>query len=131
MEASQNVKGSHANLETVNPGSPESERLVDFSYFFVLKSSLNNISSDVEFQRRWVLKRKLYGQESTYVLKRFFFLLNPSMNYGLSKSVNIVQWNLDLRKILGVDKIFLKSRFFLISNTLKVTSKGNDCKMNT
>ena len=36
-----------------------------------------------------------------------------------------IQWNLDLRKILGVDKIFLKSRFFLISNTgkpLKVTN---------
>ena len=30
-----------------------------------------------------------------------------------------VQWNLDLRKILGVTKIFLKSRFFLISNTRK------------
>ena len=29
----------------------------------------------------------------------------------------VVQWNLDLRKIFGVDKIFLKSRFFLISNT--------------
>ena len=42
----------------------------------------------------------------------------------------LVQWNLDLRKILGVDKIFLKSRFFLISNTLKVTSKGKVCKMN-
>ena len=25
-----------------------------------------------------------------------------------------IQWNLDLRKILGVDKIFLKSRFFLL-----------------
>ena len=32
---------------------------------------------------------------------------------------NVVQWNLDLRKILGVTKIFLKSRFFLISNTRK------------
>ena len=28
-----------------------------------------------------------------------------------------LQWNLELRKILGVTKIFLKSRFFLISNT--------------
>ena len=38
----------------------------------------------------------------------------------------LVQWNLDLRKILGVDKIFLKSRSFLTSNTgkpLKVTNK--------
>ena len=31
----------------------------------------------------------------------------------------IIQWNLDLRKILGGTKIFLKSRFFLISNTRK------------
>ena len=34
-----------------------------------------------------------------------------------------VQWNLDLRKILGVTKIFLKSRFFLISNTRKPLKK--------
>ena len=27
-----------------------------------------------------------------------------------------LQWNLDLRKILGVIKIFLELRFFLISN---------------
>ena len=33
--------------------------------------------------------------------------------------LNMVQWNLDLRKILGVTKIFLKSRFFLISNKRK------------
>ena len=44
--------------------------------------------------------------------------------------IEVIQWNLDLRKILGVDKIFLKSRFFLISNTLKVTSKRKPCKMN-
>ena len=45
-----------------------------------------------------------------------------------------VQWNLDLRKILGVDKIFLKSRFFLISNSgkpLKVTNNPLVCTMNT
>ena len=38
-----------------------------------------------------------------------------------------IRKNLDLRKILGVTKIFLKSRFFLISNTgkpLKVTNKA-------
>ena len=34
-------------------------------------------------------------------------------------SFPLVQWNLDLRKILGVNKIFLKSRFFLISNLYK------------
>ena len=47
-----------------------------------------------------------------------------TMNFKQGK---IVQWNLDLRKILGVDKIFLKSRFFLISNTgkpAKVTNKS-------
>ena len=40
---------------------------------------------------------------------------------------DMVQWNLDLRKILGVAKIFLKTRFFLISNTakpLKVTNES-------
>ena len=41
--------------------------------------------------------------------------------------IYLVQWNLDLRKILGVDKIFLKSRFILISKTgkpLKVINKA-------
>ena len=35
-----------------------------------------------------------------------------------------IQWTLDLRKILGVTKIFLKSRFFLISNTRKPLKKA-------
>ena len=35
----------------------------------------------------------------------------------------ILQWNFDLGKILGVTKIFLKSRFFLISNTRKPLKK--------
>ena len=39
-----------------------------------------------------------------------------------------IQWNLDLRKILGVTKIFLKSRFFLISNTRKPLKKHNFAK---
>ena len=34
-------------------------------------------------------------------------------------TIRPVQWNLDLRKILGVNKIFLKSRFFLKSGFLK------------
>ena len=37
--------------------------------------------------------------------------------FVFDKVEKIVQWNLDLRKILEVIKIFLKSRFFLISNT--------------
>jgi hypothetical protein len=37
---------------------------------------------------------------------------------------SLVQWTLDLRKILGVTKIFLKSRFFLISNTRKTLEKA-------
>ena len=43
-------------------------------------------------------------------------------------STKTVQWNLDLRKILGVTKIFLKSRFFLISNTRKPLKKHNSAK---
>merc|ERR1712051_572119 len=38
----------------------------------------------------------------------------------LKKDLSLsIEWNLDLRKILGVTKIFLKSRFLLISNTRK------------
>ena len=40
----------------------------------------------------------------------------------------VLQWNLDLRKILGVTKSFLKSRFFFISNTRKPLKKHNFAK---
>ena len=44
----------------------------------------------------------------------------PQYSLWVEYNTNIkVQWNLDLRKILGVTKIFLKPRFFLISNTRK------------
>ena len=41
------------------------------------------VSSNVEFQRWWVLKSKIFGQESTYSK-------DPSMNYGSSTSAKIV-----------------------------------------
>ena len=47
----------------------------------------SNISSVVEFQRWWVLKSTIFGQESTYS-KDFF--LNPTLNYSSSKSAKIV-----------------------------------------
>ena len=42
-----------------------------------------------------------------------------------SKSLcfGLLQWNLDLRKILGVIKIFLKSRFFLFQTQRKTLKK--------
>ena len=48
----------------------------------------NKISSVVEFWRWWVLKSKIFGQESTY--SKEFFLKNPLMNYGSSRSAKIV-----------------------------------------
>ena len=57
-------------------------------------------------------------KKSGGIFKKYFLQFREFMTM-------IIQWNLDLRKILGVDKIFLKSRFFLISNTgkpLKVTN---------
>ena len=53
----------------------------------VLLGEYYNISSIVEFQRWWVLKSKVFGQESTYL--KVFFLQNSSMNYGSSKSAKI------------------------------------------
>ena len=55
-----------------------------------------DISSVVEFQRWWVLKSKLFGQESAYS-KSFFF--NPLMNYSLSKSAKIVLSKFSMSKI--------------------------------
>ena len=40
----------------------------------------------------------------------------------------LIQWNLNLRKILGVTKIFLKSRFFLIPDTRKPLKEHNFAK---
>ena len=73
-------------------------------------------------------KVKLFLKRS--FLKLFLHVYKSQMFFPIW----IIQCNLDLRKILGVDKIFLKSRFFLISNTrkpLKVTNKAQVCKMNT
>ena len=47
-----------------------------------------NISSVVEFQGWWVLKGKIFGQESTYSKEKN--MKNLSMNYGSSKSAKIV-----------------------------------------
>ena len=47
-----------------------------------------------------------------------FGSLSPQLMLG-------IQWPLILRKIFGVTKIFLKSRFFLISNTRKPLKKHN------
>jgi hypothetical protein len=46
----------------------------------------------------------------------------------LMRASSLVQWTLDLRNILGETKIFLKSRFFLISNTRKPLKKHNFAK---
>ena len=46
-----------------------------------------SVSSIVEFYRWWVLKSKIFAQESTYS-KDFF--LNLLMNYSLSKRAKIV-----------------------------------------
>ena len=48
----------------------------------------NNVSSVVEFQRWWVIKCKIFAQEST--CSKEFFYNNPTMNYGSSKSAKIV-----------------------------------------
>ena len=48
-----------------------------------------NISSVVKFQRWWVLKSKLFGQESTCHQGKIF-KKNPSSNDSLSKSAKIV-----------------------------------------
>ena len=67
----------------------------------------NNVSSVVEFQRWWVIKCKIFAQEST--CSKEFFYNNPTMNYGSSKSAKIVlsksifyvknRWNLKKKKI--------------------------------
>ena len=70
------------------------------NYEVVIKSSIN--------------KRPIKGRD---LMTPFFQL---KVRAWLEKPYfYLVQWNLDLRKILGVTKIFLKLRFFLISNTRK------------
>ena len=57
-------------------------------YSFGEKSVGINVSWVVEFEKWWVLKRKIFGQESTY--SKAFFLKKWSVNYALSKSAKIV-----------------------------------------
>ena len=64
----------------------------------------NNVSSVVEFQRWWVIKCKIFAQEST--CSKEFFYNNPTMNYGSSKSDKIV---LSKSKI---NRIFSKKNSF-------------------
>ena len=73
----------------------------------------------------WEKIYRLRHPEQTFPVS-FFYLKSPFMSF-IPNFILIVQWTLDLRKILGVDKIFLKSRFLLISNTgepLKVANKA-------
>ena len=73
-----------------------------------------------------------------FFIKYDLFFKSPNLQKNIPKNYpeleiqisahNIIQWNLDLRKILGVTKIFLKSRFFLISNTRKPLKKHNSAK---
>ena len=51
-----------------------------------------------------------------------------SLIWQTSENWKDIQWTLDLRKILGETKIFLKSRFFLISSTRKPLKKHNMAK---
>ena len=64
-----------------------SQSLSKCSLTFVPNTLDINITSAVEFQRWWIVKSKIFGQESTYS-KDFFF--NLSMNYGSIKSAKIV-----------------------------------------
>ena len=64
-----------------------------------------NISSVVEFQRWWVLKRKLFGQEST--CQQGFFL-NPTSNDSLSKSAQMVPSKSILDVKSGLCKILIE-----------------------
>jgi glutamate 5-kinase len=64
------------------------------------------------------------SQDNSRVIHTFIPSDLSKIEFGAKSNVGtggnncyILQWNLDLRKILGVTKIFLKSRFFFISNT--------------
>ena len=87
---------------------------------------------------RWFSKLSVYDKIRQIVCMKYESQLQnhfgPNVRITIrvvGKSENlegrIVQWNFDLRKILGVTKNFLKSRFFLISNpgkALKVSNKA-------
>ena len=63
--------------------------------------------------------RESYGDNIAFLYGAVHVLLSRFYPDFLKTHFIQIQWNLDLRKILGVTKIFLKSRFFLISNTGK------------
>ena len=73
----------------------------------IIDSGPINVSLVVELQRWWILKSKVFGQESTY--SKDFFFENWSMNYALSKSAKIVL----LKSIFDIKNqpIFFKKKF--------------------
>ena len=59
------------------------------------KTPVSNISSVVEFQRRWVLKSKLFGQESTChqgkIFKKFLRVMTVCQKLGVILESKVVQ----------------------------------------
>ena len=94
---------------------------------FLVVSAMLFWAGQLTFEEKFIKKHDIspvhaLGIEGKVIIKKSCrepFLWEKNTRFGLILGRLVVQWNLDLRKILGVTKIFLKSRFFLISNTRK------------
>ena len=106
---------------------------------FLVVSAMLFWAGQLTFEEKFIKKHDIspvhaLGIEGKVIIKKSCrepFLWEKNTRFGLILGQLVVQWNLDLRKILGVTKIFLKSRFFLISNTRKsLITNINNSKLN-
>ena len=104
--------------------------MADYSLVFVVSGASYKVSYQALFCINFVWLPYLWEQSHTKLMQKEVSYKAPyeaqlTKKTRLTIHTFLLQWNLDIRKILGVTKIFLKSRFFLISNTRNPLKKHN------
>ena len=78
-------------------------------YLLILKWFCINISSVVEFQRLWVLKSKVFGQESTCIQRKIFKKILQVMTVCQKVTKSYFQSQFWISKIIE----FFQKKFYL------------------
>ena len=94
------------------------------SWLWLCATSAMKYNSTVILGAKYIRERNVLTYFNIRQNKEFIARKSYCISCWYKQSVKTVeQWTLDLRKILGVTKIFLKSKLFLISNTRKPLKK--------
>ena len=94
--------------------------LYNFEKFYIRGFFIGILILRARLTWRWLWIIDIgYSKLGCFCLKLTNLLCQKLFSFKNIGSRELIQWNLDLRKVLGVARIFLKSRFFLISNKRK------------